>query len=89
MQHMVALVVHLTTACSIRHVRVSVPLVEPLIDGVRYFRPDDLPPPAGVELRALSRPRIAQAKPAPASRPDRKAWRKRDLAEFEQLIGRP
>jgi hypothetical protein len=41
------------------HVRVSVPLVECLIDGVRYFRPDTLPPPAGDELRPLSRPRLS------------------------------
>jgi hypothetical protein len=59
--HMASLVPHLTTACQIRHLRISVPLVECLVDGVRYFRPDDLPPASGEELRPLYRPRIAQA----------------------------
>ena len=29
-----------------------------LIDGVRHFRPDDLPPASGEELRPILRPRI-------------------------------
>ena len=36
------------------------PLVPGLIDGVRYFLPDTLLPPAGEELRPMSRPRITQ-----------------------------
>ena len=34
------------------------PLTECLVDGVRYFRPDDLPPAGGEELRPVLRPRI-------------------------------
>jgi len=33
-------------------------LTECLVDGVRYFRPDDLPPASGEELRPILRPRI-------------------------------
>jgi hypothetical protein len=33
-------------------------LTECLVDGVRYFRPDDLPPPSGEELRPVLRSRI-------------------------------
>jgi hypothetical protein len=32
-----------------------VPLIECLIDGVRYFRPDDLPPASAEELRPMLR----------------------------------
>ena len=61
--HMVCLVQHFTTALLVRHVRISVPLIEPLLDGVRYFRPDDLPPPSGDDLRPLHRPRLTRAPP--------------------------
>ncbi len=43
----------------VRHLRISLPLVACLVDGVRYFRPDDLPPPAGDDLRPWSRPRLS------------------------------
>ena len=59
--HMVSIVVYLTTNCSIRRVRISVPLVECLVDGVRYFREGDLPPPSGDDLRPLYRPRLTSA----------------------------
>ena len=66
---MISIVPHLTTNCRVRQLRISVPLVECLIDGVRYFRDaDTLPPPAGEELRALFRPRLT---PAPDHRPPR------------------
>ena len=39
------------------------PLVPCLIDGVRYFNPEDLAPPVGEELRPMFRPRIASTKP--------------------------
>ncbi|MCK1518370.1 hypothetical protein IVB22_39040 [Bradyrhizobium sp. 190] len=39
-------------------VRISLPLVEPLLDNARYYLPDDLPPAAGQDLRGLSRPRV-------------------------------
>jgi hypothetical protein len=63
---MIRLVPHLTSNCTIRRLRISVPLVPALLDGVRYYLPDDLPAPAGDELRPLYRPRIA-----PASTPRR------------------
>jgi hypothetical protein len=46
-------------------VRVSVPLIECLVDGVRYFRPDDLPAPVGEELRPMFTPKITQPMRAP------------------------
>ena len=58
--HMVFLFPFLTTNCQVRHLRITVPLVECLIDGVRYFRPGDLPPPSGDELRPLFRPRLTR-----------------------------
>jgi hypothetical protein len=53
----------------IRRVRISLPLVPALLDGRRYFRPDDplLPPAAGEKLQP---PRIAQA----STPPDYKVW---------------
>ena len=66
--HMVSIVPHLTTNCRVRQLRISVPMIERLIDGVGYFRPDNLPPPAGEELRPLFRPRLT---PAPDHRPPR------------------
>jgi hypothetical protein len=55
---MVRIYPHLTSNCTIRHLRISVPLVPALVDGMRYFLPDALPPPTGDELRPLYRPRI-------------------------------
>jgi hypothetical protein len=57
-----------TCVGTVRRLRISVPLIECLVDGVRYFRPDDLPPPAGDELRPMLRPRIT-VRPAPPSSP--------------------
>jgi hypothetical protein len=48
----------LTTAAQVRYLRISVPLIEPLLDGVRYFREGDLPPAAGEELRPIARPKL-------------------------------
>ena len=59
--HMVRVYPFLTTACQVRHLRISVPLVACLLDGQKYFRPDDLPPPTGEELRPLLRPRLTLA----------------------------
>ena len=56
--HMICVLPFLTSNATIRRLRISVPLVAPLLDGVRYFRPDDLPPPAGDDLRPLFRPRL-------------------------------
>ena len=49
--HMVRVYPFLTTACQVRHLRISVRLVACLLDGPKHFRPDDLPPPTGEELR--------------------------------------
>ena len=49
---------HLTSAYKLRRLRISLPLVPHLVDGPKYFRPDDLPPPEGEDLRPLSRPRV-------------------------------
>ena len=67
--HMVRVFPHLTTACQVRYLRISVPLVPCLLDGVRYHMLDDLPPPVGEELRTLYRPRLTRAAPrAPSFR---------------------
>jgi hypothetical protein len=58
------LVPHLTTACQVRHVRVSVPLIAALVDNQRYYLPEDLAPPVGEEL--LYRPRITGTKAVPS-----------------------
>ena len=63
---MVSLVTVPSAASGVKRVRISVPLVECLVDGVRYFRPGDLPAPEGEELRPMSRPRITKAPRAPS-----------------------
>jgi hypothetical protein len=45
------------------HVRVSVPLIPCLIDGAKYVKPEDLPPPPSRDLR-----RIRQGRRAPTLR---------------------
>jgi hypothetical protein len=65
---MVSLVTVPSAASGVKRVRISVPLVECLVDGVRYFRPGDLPAPEGEELRSMSRPRITKAPRAPSLR---------------------
>ena len=65
---MVSLVTVPSAASGVKRVRISVPLVECLVDDVRYFLPDTLPPPAGEELRPMSRPRITKAPRAPSLR---------------------
>ena len=64
--HMVFLTPHLSSNGQIRKLRISVPLVECLVDGVRYFRPDDLPPATGNDLMPLYRPTLQ----SPGSRPE-------------------
>ena len=56
--HMICVLPFLTTACQVRRLRISVPLAECLVDGQKYFLPDDLQPAAGEELRSLFRPRL-------------------------------
>jgi hypothetical protein len=56
--HMICVFPFQTSVGTIRRLRISLPLVECLVDGVRYFRPDDLPPPSGEDLRPVLRPKI-------------------------------
>jgi hypothetical protein len=51
---MVSIVPHLTTNCRARQLRISVPLIECLVDDVRYFRPDTLPAVGEGIARAVS-----------------------------------
>jgi hypothetical protein len=79
--HMVRVMPHLTKTYQIRRVRVSVPMIPQLVDGVRYFGADDALPPVGV-----GRPRTQP----PASAPPRPDWTSlceaRDFAELERLL---
>jgi len=63
--HMIAIVPYVNATHHVRHLHISVPLVECLVDGVRYFRPDEAPPLPGQE---------PAAKPKPPTRPERR-WR--------------
>ncbi|MBR1286057.1 hypothetical protein JQ597_28800 [Bradyrhizobium sp. AUGA SZCCT0177] len=90
MEHMIALIPHLTTACSVRHVRVSLPLVACLVDNERYFLPGDLPALAGHDLRPLFRPRLGQGNPSPQPRPrhrPRHHISRRDTDELDHILG--
>ena len=64
-QSMILLVV-VPSESGTKRVRISVPLVECLLDHQRYFLPGELPAPAGEELRPMSRPRITKASRAPS-----------------------
>jgi hypothetical protein len=66
--HMTALVPFLTATHRIRLVQISVPLVTCLLDGQKYFRPDEVPPPAGHEP---ARPPPVAQKPGPRGKWDR------------------
>ena len=89
---MVFLASHFGSNAQFQQRRISLPLVPALIDNARYWLPADLPPAAGNELRALSRPdarvkppRIAQARAL--ARP-RGYISRRDWAELDHLIGK-
>ena len=71
----------LTTAAQVRRLRISLPLIEPLLDGRKYFLPDDLPPASGEELRPMLRPRITNAPRGPTFRSLVKLAVKCDSAE--------
>lgn len=60
MASMVRLVPYLAGNGTVRRLRVSLPLVPGLVDGVRYALPESLPAPSGIELRPLSWPRLGQ-----------------------------
>lgn len=72
----------------VRPVRISLPLVEPLLDGLKYFRPDDLPALAGEDLRPMSRPKLHKfARPVKASATTGQLDQPRDLAELAEVLG--
>jgi hypothetical protein len=68
--------------------RISLPLIECLIDNERYYLPDTLAPPACEQLRPMLRQRIGQVSSPARPRPDRKHGA-RDLAELDHLLGPP
>ena len=75
---------------TVRCVRISLPLIPALVDGQKYFLPDDLAAPAGEELRPLYRPRIRQGNPAPQPRQHfgRRHGSRRDIAEALRILGK-
>ena len=70
----------------VRQVRISVPLVECLLDGHKYFLPGDLAPAAGVDLRAIARPFGGRAERPVKS--DRPPGRPRSSRKFEDNLVR-
>ena len=79
MDGMVALVVIPSAASGTRRVRISVPLVEPLLDGRKYFREVDLPAAEGLDLRAMARPELDKLFGRPDKPPRRGAlWTSHD-----------
>ena len=82
---------HLTSAYKVRRLRITLPLVPQLLDGVRYYPPGDVPPLDGQDLRAFSRPKIGRiVRPI---KPDRSAERRhreqRELKKLAEMLGDP
>ena len=71
--HMVCELPYLDSNAQIRRRRISLPLVECLLDNEKYFLPGDL----------------AAKAPPPPFRPNHKKWRPSNLAEVYRLIGLP
>ena len=71
MDSMIVMHVHQTTAGTVRRLRISLPLIPDLVDNQRYWRPDDLPAPAGDELRSWSRPKVHKVLGKPDKPPRR------------------
>ena len=86
---MVSLVTVPSAASGVKRVRISVPLVECLVDGVRYFRPGDLPPPEGEELRPMSRPKVDKVLGKQELRKARQYREQRELEELADMLGDP
>jgi hypothetical protein len=82
MSHMVRVTPSMTKTAQIRHVRVSLPLIECLVDGVRYFKADAPLPPVGGGRPSMQ---------PPPSAPRRPNWAALSAAttfdELEQLLG--
>jgi hypothetical protein len=95
MDSMIALVTIPSAASGVRRVRISVPRVDCLLDGQRYFLPGELPAPEGVDLRPMARPKIGRAaRPvrrwtAHDNRAARHRRQQRDEAELAELLGDP
>lgn len=67
---MVALVSIPSAASDVRKVRVSLPRIECLLDGRKYFDAEDLPPLSGTDLRSISRPKLHKfVRPVKGARP--------------------
>ena len=87
-QSMILLVV-VPSESGTKRVRISVPLIPDLIDNVRYWMPDTLPPPAGEELRAMCRPKPGKVLAArPLKSADRQPGRPRSGRTFEDELVR-
>ena len=84
---MVALVTIPSSAAGVRLVRISVPLIAPLLDNQKYFLPGDLPPATGVDLRSMARPRIG-GRATPPIKSGRRPGRPRSSRRFEDEIAR-
>jgi hypothetical protein len=84
--HMVFIIPRLTTNWRIRRVRVSLPLIECLLDGRKYFRPGDpLPLPAEEFWPApIAQPKVTQ----PSASAAWKVWTSgaTTIAELERLL---
>lgn len=57
----------------VRRVRISLPLIEPLLDNSKYFLESDLGPLAGQDLRSLCRPKVEKVLGKPDKPPRRGA----------------
>jgi hypothetical protein len=68
MQKMTRILPIPNTTNGVRRVRISLPMAEPLLDNAKYFRDEDLPPLAGLDLRSPYRPRLNQTPRAPTLR---------------------
>jgi hypothetical protein len=86
MDSMIALVA-VASESGVRHRRISVPLIEPLLDGKRYFREADLAEARGEDLRPQCRPKVGKVL---AARPaGRRPHSQRFQDELEKLLGSP
>ena len=98
---MIVLVSVPSAASDFRRLRISVPLVECLLDGRKYFLPDELPPLAGTDLRSIRAPRLDKIGRAIPERARGPRWtahdrarserrrEQRDLKELAELLGDP
>jgi hypothetical protein len=89
MDSMICLLMVPSGPSGVRQVRISVPRIDCLLDGQRYWLPDTLPPPAGEELRPLHRPRIGPQWTSHDHREARRRREQRDLAELARMLGDP